>query len=156
MLLVLFHLGSDQYAIDSLRVIKIIPMVILKPVSASLSPIAGVFNYGGNLVPVIDLRKLIQGKPGERRLSTRIILIKPPNAPKTAPILGLIAEKVTDTITKNQQDFTASQFQDFDSLYLGDMIHDDQGMIQYLRLEHLLSELQQKRLIPSAIQGFQE
>ncbi|MGK7946604.1 MAG: chemotaxis protein CheW [Microcystaceae cyanobacterium] len=153
MLLVLFHLGSDQYAIDSLRVIKMIPLVILKPVSASLSPIAGVFNYGGQLVPVIDLRQLIQGKPCQKLLSTRIILISPPNAPENATILGLMAEKVTDTITKNQQDFTASQFQDLNSLYLGDMIHDDQGMIQYLRLEHLLSELQQKQLIPPAIQG---
>jgi chemotaxis-related protein WspB len=153
MLLVLFQLGNDQYALDSSRVIKIIPMVILKPVSAAASPIVGVFNYGGKLVPVIDLRELIQRKPCERLLSTRIILVKPPEDGNNASILGLMAEKVTDTITKNQQDFTASEFQDINSLYLGDMIHDDQGMIQYLRLEHLLSELQHKRLIPPVIKS---
>lgn len=153
MLLVLFQLGNDQYALDSSRVIKIIPMVILKPVSSSASPIVGVFNYGGKLVPVIDLRELIQRKPCERLLSTRIILVKPPEDGNNASILGLMAEKVTDTITKNQQDFTASEFQDINSLYLGDMIHDDQGMIQYLRLEHLLSELQHKRLIPPVIKS---
>lgn len=109
---------------------------------------AGVFNYGGKVVPVIDLSQLIHKKPCQAFLSTRIILVHYPSLHQDSPILGLMAEKVTDTIVKTQEDFIASDFQGLNSIYLGEMIHDEQGMIQYIHLEHLLSELQQKRLLP--------
>ncbi len=137
MLLLLFHLGSDRYAIDSSQVIEIIPLINLKKVSSSVSHIAGIFNYGGKVVPVIDLGQLIHQKSCQALLSTRIILVYHSFLEQNSSLLGLVAEKVTDTIAKNEEDFISAEFQAINTSDLGDMIHDEQGMIQYIHLDHL-------------------
>ena len=54
MLLLLFHLGSELYAIESSQVIDIIPTVNLRPLHHVPDYVAGLFNYRGKFIPVID------------------------------------------------------------------------------------------------------
>ena len=59
MLLLLFHLGSELYAIESSQVIEIIPTVNLRPLHHVPDYVAGLFNYRGKFIPVIDLSQLL-------------------------------------------------------------------------------------------------
>ena len=75
MLVLQFYLGDVMYVIKCERVREVAPMVALKKMPHAPDCVAGLFNYRGMIVPVIDLRQLIHGVPCQLRLSTRIILV---------------------------------------------------------------------------------
>ncbi len=97
MLALLFCLGDIKYAIPGSKVREIVPLVSLKTISHAPEYFAGFFNYRGEIVPVIDLRKLIQGVPCRMRMSSRIILVDYAGKGGAVYTLGLMAEQVTDT-----------------------------------------------------------
>lgn len=101
MLMVLFQLGSDRYAIDCKHVVEIIPLVTLKSVPHAPAHIAGLFNYRGSVVPVVDVRQLIQGSPCRAHLSTRIIMAD------YGRVIGLLAERVSEVREKPSTPLTA-------------------------------------------------
>ena len=98
MLLVLFQLQDDAYAIDSAKVIEVIPFLMTQKIPMTPKFITGMVNYRGNPVPVIDLGLLLNEKPCRQQLSTRIILISVSVGQKFKKIIGLLAENVTETI----------------------------------------------------------
>ncbi len=59
-----------------------------------------------------------------------------------------MAERVTETLDKPDQELVNTGMQMDDAPYLGEMIMDEKGMIQRIRLEHLLSDSQQLYLSP--------
>ena len=63
MLFLLFQLGSDRYAIDALRVVEVLPCVQVKQIPHAPAGIAGVINYRGAPVPVLDLCLLTLRRP---------------------------------------------------------------------------------------------
>jgi chemotaxis-related protein WspB len=147
--MLIFNVGTDLYALDSSQVVEIIPRVILRQVHHGPEYVAGVFNYRGVIVPVIDLCHLIQRKPSLSHLSTRIIMVKYCHEDGNETFLGLMAERVTETLTKSNSDFIKPGIEVKEAPYLGDMIMDDKGMIQCLKLEYLLTQSQQLNLLPS-------
>ncbi|MEH2125493.1 MAG: chemotaxis protein CheW [Nostoc sp.] len=154
MLMLLLNIGNERYAIESRQVIEVIPLVVLKTLPQQPEHIAGVFNYRGRIVPVIDLCQLMRGKASTEYLSTRIILVNywgSNNTELKAPyILGLMTEQVVETLHQSQSKFVDPNIQIDTAPYLGKMIVDDQGMIQCLRIEYLLSEAQQVNLLPES------
>jgi chemotaxis-related protein WspB len=139
MLLLMFYLGEELYAIDSTEVVEIIPRIGLRPIYQAPDYVAGLFNYRGSFVPVVDLRQLIQSQSCHSCLSTRIIIVNYPTGDRSR-YLGLMAEKVTDTFYPQ-----SSQTKDFSpavnkSNYLGTMIMDQAKMIQLIRLQSLFSD----------------
>lgn len=140
MLLVLFSIGNDRYALDSTQIVEIIPLVSLKKIPHAPEPVAGLLHYRGQLVPVIDLSQLIQGRPCRHQLNTRILLVHYPDRTETSHILGLLAERVTETIQKNKKDFLPSGVTVTEAPYLGRISPDEQGMIQCVLVEHLLPD----------------
>ncbi|MEH2199158.1 chemotaxis protein CheW [Nostoc sp.] len=154
MLMLLLSIGNERYAIESRQVVEVIPFVLLKTLPHQPEYIAGVFNYRGRIVPVIDLCRLMRGKPSSEYLSTRIVLVNywGNNTELKAPyILGLITEQIVETLHKSEVEFVDSNIQIDTAPYLGNMIVDDQGMIQCLRIEYLLSEAQQVNLLPESL-----
>src|SRR5438105_11295634 len=75
MLLLTFKIGSDRYALPASQMIEVVPLVSLKKIPQAPPGVAGIFNYHGQPVPVIDLSELTIGIPAQARVSTRIILI---------------------------------------------------------------------------------
>jgi chemotaxis-related protein WspB len=146
MLMLLFSLGNERYAIESREIVEIIPLVLLKNLPQKPEHIAGVFNYHGRIVPVIDLCHLMRGKPCSDNLSTRIVLVN-----YGGHILGLMAEQVVETLHKSESEFVDSHIQIDAAPYLGKMILDDKGMIQCIRIEYLLSEVEQVHLLPQSL-----
>jgi chemotaxis-related protein WspB len=142
MLMLLFYVGKDSYAIESSRVVEVIPRVPLRKIHHVPDYVPGLFNYRGTIAPVIDLCHLIQGTPSRFHLSTRIIMVKSFQQNTTVQYLGLMAERIIHTLNKPETDFVNSNAQMNEAPYLGGMILDKKGMIQQIHLERLFTDAQ--------------
>ena len=140
MLFILFHLGNDRYALDSRQVIEVVPMVILKRLPNAPNYVGGLFRYRGVVVPVIDLCALIRNAPCSRLLSSRIVLVSYPGSDGRKHVLGLMAERIVETLTACEADLAPSGIDLNESPYLGKIICREQEMIQCIRIEHLLPD----------------
>ena len=139
MLMLLFQAGDNLYAIDSAQVVEVIPIVTLRPLNHVPEYIAGVFNYRGNLVPVVDLCRLLHHTDCRSRFSTRIMMVYYPTSDGTRQWLGLMAERVTETLNRPDLD-AKNTAQVSDVPYLGNLFMDEKGMIQQIHWQHLVSD----------------
>lgn len=169
MLYLLFQLGNERYALEAAQALEVIPYVALKKIPRAPQGVAGVFNYRGQPVPAVDLCELTLGRPARELLSTRIIVVnyqlprsslksevqslksdfRPETsdsrhselAPATPPqATGLIVEHATGMIRREPGQFVAVGVELRHAPYLGPVIMDEQGVIQLLHPEHLLTE----------------
>ena len=148
--MLIFYIGNDRYALDTSHVVEVIPMVLVREVPQAPKYVAGVFNYRGTIVPTIDLCQLIKGSPSRSSLSTRIVMVNYRHADGSTSLLGLMAERVTDTLNQKDNELVESGFQPEEARYLGKMIVDDRGMIQHIQLDRLLPDSQRAYLLPSS------
>ena len=139
MLLLLFKLGADRYALDAGRVVEIVPLVALKKVPQAPKGLAGIFNYRGQPVPAVDLCELALDRPASERLSTRIIIINYHSPEGTGHLLGLIAEHATQTLRKDAKEFVDPGIQIGGAQYLGPVLLDPLGPIQLIHEQRLLT-----------------
>ncbi len=98
MLLLLFSIGDGRYGIEATQTLEIWPVLPLKPIPRTPDYIAGLASCKKRLVPVIDISKLYTGKPVSSRISTRIILTKIKGINNREHVIGIVAERVTDTV----------------------------------------------------------
>ncbi len=138
MLFILFRLGTERYALESAHVIEVIPRLPLRPQSGTPEFVAGLCNFRGSVVPVLDLAMLTLGTPCREQLSTRIILINHTLRSGTKRILGLIAEAVTDAVKREPGEFVAVSTGQ--APHLGKIALDDGGMVQCIVPEYLLPQ----------------
>jgi chemotaxis-related protein WspB len=152
MLFLLFQLGPDRYALESSRVVEVLPLVELKRLPQAPRGVAGVFNYRGRPVPAVDLSDLTLGQPSAVRMSTRIIVVRYRSASRSNHLLGLVAENATETIRRDGKDFVDPGVKIGAAPYLGPILMDSHSRpIQWLREEHLLSEPVEKLLFRPAV-----
>lgn len=142
-LLLLFSAGGLLYAMESRHVVEVIPRVNLRPVLNQPAHLAGMFNYRGAVLPVVDLCRLIHGAASGGQLSSRIIMVRAAAASSAAdpPCLGLLAEGVTDTLSRPLSAFQDSALAADGSSCLGGLHVEERGMVQLLHLERLLQQL---------------
>ena len=138
MLFLLFQLGKEYYALEAAQVVEVLPLVGLKEIPHAPRGVAGIFNFRGASVPAIDLSDLTLGRPAQRLLSTRIILVNYPGENGGKQLLGLIAEKVTETLRREPKDFIASGITNKKAPYLGPVTADARGFIQWIKVDQLL------------------
>lgn len=74
-------------------------------------------------------------------------MVNYPMKDNTLRYLGLMAERVTETLNKPNTELVEAAIQVNEAPYLGEMIMDDKGMIQCIRLDKLFSDSQQKYLM---------
>lgn len=98
MLLLLFKLQDDAYAIDSAKVMEVIPFLQTQKIPMTPKFITGMANFRGKPVPVIDLGLLLNDQPCRQQLSTRIILTSIAFGSQFKKVVGLLAEDVTETV----------------------------------------------------------
>jgi chemotaxis-related protein WspB len=140
MLFLLFKLGKDRYALEANRVVEVLPLLAVKRLPQAPPGVAGIFNLRGRPVPAIDLNELTFGSSARERLTTRIIVVNHTDANGQQHPLGLIAENVTQTLRRDPRDFMSSGVSLAAAPYLGPVVMDPQGPIQWLNTQHLLSE----------------
>ena len=139
MLFVLFHLGKDRYALAAQQVVEIVPFLTLKKFPQSPRGVAGMFIYRGRPVPALDLCELTLGRPAVEHLSTRII-INQSQIPGEEHLVGLIAERATETMRREEKDFVDAGVRVTAPSFLGPILTDDQGVIQLIQPEKLLQQ----------------
>ena len=155
MLFVVFHLGTDRYALQASRVIEVLPLVELKKIPDAPKGVAGIFNYRGRPVPAVDLSELTLGQPAARRLSTRIIIVNHPDDTGRNHPLGLIAERATEIIQRESGEFAEPGFKLGGAPYLGPVLMDGQGGIQWVYEQRLLSDNVRDRLFCETLEQTQ-
>lgn len=138
MLFLLLEVGRDRYALDARQVAEVLPLVSITRLPQAPPSVAGILNYRGAPVPVIDVSQLTLGRPAERRLSTRIVLVHYPDAAGVRRLLGLIAERATHTLRREETDFVASGVTSGGAPYLGPVATDARGLLQRLDARTLL------------------
>ena len=138
MLFLLFGLARDRYVLDVSQVAEVLPLVDIRQMPQAPTAVAGILNYRGTPVPVIDVSQLTLGRPAERRLSTRIVLVHYPGADGRPRLLGLIAERATQTVRREEKDFVASGVTSDGASYLGPVVADARGLLQWLDVRTLL------------------
>lgn len=136
MLFLLIHLGHDRYLIDARQVAEVLPLVEIMPLPQAPPAVVGVLDYRGTLVPVLDLTQLMLNRPAERRLHTRIVLIRhAPDDHRATALLGLIVEKVTETRRVGKAGFEHSGIA---GAHAGSVVTDREGLAQRLDILMLL------------------
>ncbi len=144
MLLVKFKIGDNYYAINTDDVIEIIPAIPFRPIPGTPDFFAGIFDYHGQIVSVIDVSRLTINTPSILRLSTRIILLDFPFKNKKT-ILGLLAEDVTDVIDVEDSSFQNTGISSEKAPFLTSVCKYEGKLVQLIQIEKLFSkELQEK------------
>ena len=140
MLILLFQLGKDRYALEANRVVEVVPLLSLTKIPQAPKGVAGMFVYRGRAVPAVDLCELIIGIPARERLSTRIIVVEYSEASGRNQFLGLIVERATGMMRRDPQDFMDAGLSAAAAPFLGPVLTDDRGVIQLLHTQKLLPE----------------
>jgi chemotaxis-related protein WspB len=140
MLFLLFQLGKDRYALEASRVVEVVPLLTLKQLPQAPKGVAGVFNYRGRPVPAVDLGALTLGQSASERFSTRIIIVNYPDDSGTNHLLGLIAEHATELVHKEAKDFVDPGMKLGAAPYLGPILADGNGAIQWIYEHRVLPE----------------
>jgi len=138
MLFVLFHLGKERYALEAALVVEVVPLLALKRFPQSPRGVAGMFIYRGRPVPALDLCELTVGRPAQEHFSTRIILINHDRSPGQGQLVGLIAERVTETLRCDEKEFVDPGVQLAAAPFLGPVLMDGKGVVQIISPEKLL------------------
>jgi chemotaxis-related protein WspB len=170
MLLLTFRAAESPYAVDVARVVEVVPRIDLRRLPHAPAFLAGVFDYRGLVVPVIDLGILLGSEGCPYRLSTRIILVdsrptdrkghlvaeevtahEPVEPGGEAPpegatpddrrwLLGLVAEQVSDVSTVKPEQVISSAMQLPQSPYLGAIVAIGREMVQLVEPDRILQE----------------
>ena len=144
MLFLLFDLDADRYAIAAIAIAEVLARGPVKAVPAAPAWIAGLIDYRGALVPVIDVPRLALGRPARDLRSTRLVIAyddatdtasqpAPAGSPvNEAPLIGLILEHATQTRHLNRDAFTDSRIDTPNARWLGPVARDEHGLVQWV------------------------
>ncbi len=139
MLMLLFQAGNRRYALNSQIVGEVLPWASLYPATGSHSAIAGLLNYHSQLVSVIDLGQLIHQSPSQPNYGSRIMLINAAGIPgfASAQWVGLLADRVVDTLQIRPDQLETIDDQGSAAAYLGAAIVQEQTIIRCFHPERL-------------------
>jgi len=144
MLFIVFKAGNANYALEARQVIEVVPLVTLRACPGAPAYIAGLANYRGTGVPIVDLGRLVGGAPSAVYLSTRIILTPYTGGDNQQRIVGLLAESVTNTVERDEADFGQNNVAVPGTSGLGKLAVSGTGFIQRVVVERLVpKELEQ-------------
>jgi chemotaxis-related protein WspB len=138
-LFLLCQLGSDRYALEAARITEVLPLVGLKKILRAPPGIAGMLNYHGDFVPVIDLSELALGRSAPSRLGTRIILVRLLEEGDKFYHLGIIAENATEMMRCDPADFVSPGIVSGEAPYLGAISIGTHGVVQRVDIDRLLT-----------------
>lgn len=152
MLFILFTLDNERYVIDATQVERLMPLTPQSPPKAipgAPSWVAGVLDHEGTPLPVIDLPALALGRPAAQLMSTRVVLVRYPHA-GTVRLLALLLEGATRTIRLAADAFHDAGIDMPHARYLGPVASEAGGLVQWIRVEHLLPDDVKTLLFPEA------
>ena len=141
MLFVLFSAGDDRFAISSRQVEEILPLAQLKSLPHSHPAFAGLLNYHGTPIPILDFNVLLGLPPVEPCFVSRIMLCNATFGNRPPRLLGLLAQKVTETRNLPEFKFIDPGARPSDAGYLGKIYEETDGrFLQWIHPEKILPQ----------------
>jgi chemotaxis-related protein WspB len=132
-----FQIGDDEYVLEAARVHRVLPLVAIRRIPHAPTGVAGTMNYHRTAVPVVDLSQIVLGRPASTHLSTRVILV-PIRIGDQERLLGVIAEKVTQTTQRDAAEFGPTGVTTDGARYLGPIAGDGSRLLQWINVQQLL------------------
>ena len=139
MVYLLFQIGADRYALEAAGIAAVEPLVRWKRIPQAAAGVAGVVDYHGQPVPVVDLSAMALGQPAQASLSTRLVLVQYRCSDGVERLLGLLAEKATETARYESGDFQDPGVAAEGAPYLGPVVRDARGIVQRVEVARLLT-----------------
>lgn len=133
-----FQVGELLLGIDIHQVQEINRNLQLTPVPHAPEAIRGVINLRGEVVTVVDLRRVLGLSPTEFSRSTRNVIIK-----HAGEQISLLVDRVADVITCQSDDIDPlpENLGSFDGCYFRGVFKLDQGLLIVLNVNETLQSL---------------
>lgn len=129
-LLLEFSIAAQTYALPAKVIVEVVPAVPLREVAGQLPTL----DYRGIQVPVLDLRQRYCGEATDSALATRIVLVGDNGH---TPTLGLLAERVTETVRVRAMNAVSSAPMPVPAR----AICDERGIVRFvLELDRLIAD----------------
>ena len=136
---VVFSVGDDRYALPAADLIEVLPLLTLKQLPQTPEWVAGLLNYRGEPVLVVDISTLMTGKPCRAIVSTRILLTSVQRGDGTGKVLGLMAEGVTGTVKILPETLRTSEIWNKSTPYLGLLAMHEGEILQIIHPDKVLT-----------------
>ena len=144
MQLLTFTIGAEDYAIESRRVVEVLPFVAARPIPRTPDAIRGIFTHRGRLIPLVDLGWLLIDKPLRETLSTRVIVVEfsighfSIGTGDQRVRLGVAAENVVSLCSSSEVETSLPALPTPDAPALGRLLRINGRTVQVLDVERLL------------------
>ncbi|MGK4925268.1 chemotaxis protein CheW [Bordetella hinzii] len=146
-----FRIDGDRYALDCAQVVEVLGRVPLKQLPGTPDCVAGLLDYRGHPVPVIDVSAAAGAAPAPRLTSSRLAVVHyAPDGRETPHLLGLILAGATDTLWLDPDGFEPAGLRQDGAPFLGPIIRDGLGLIQRADVGLMLGEAVRAMLYPEA------
>lgn len=139
MLVVLFSIGEDRYAIRAAEVFEITPVLELKKIPGAPDFVAGLCNFRGKPMPVLDLSAVARGVACPILLSTRMIVVNFVLDSGGVRPLGLLAEHATETANIDESELQRPGVEIRTAPYLGKVAVSSGELVQLVEVDELLT-----------------
>jgi chemotaxis-related protein WspB len=150
MLYLMMQIEGTRYALDIRRVAEVLPLVALQGLPRAPHGVAGIIDYGGEPVPVVDLSVLLAGRPAHRRFNTRIVVVRCASGGDSR-LLALIAERATETMRREPSDFREPGVKALAPPAIWPVALDPEGPVYCMEVDSLLPEALAGSLLKQAV-----
>lgn len=133
------HKG-DRYLIPIDDVLEVTPYVHSRPMPRSPGYVVGIIDYRGEALPLIDVSYLLSEQTSKDALSSRILIGVIKDLEGNKVTVAWLFEGMTETIRIDESLFEAAPVHLSDSAYLGDVVTDENGVMQRILLQKILPE----------------
>lgn len=138
-----FFVGSEEYALDIMRIKEIINPVPVTPVPKAPAFIEGIIELRGAFLPVVDLRKRfdLPTTPATRETKYVIVAIE-------RRIVGLVVDRVVEVrrIATEQISEAPDMAVGVDARYFNGVVKWDDRIVMMLDLDEVLSRAEREQL----------
>ncbi len=99
-----FMLGSEEYAVDILRIREIIRLRVITAVPRAPSFVPGVLSLRGTILPIVDLRKRLRLPAAALDKRARILVVSADDG----ELFGLLVDEVRNVVPLRAEDIEAT------------------------------------------------
>lgn len=133
-----FHIGDLLLGVDIHQVREINRNLHISPVPHTPEAVRGVINLRGEVVTVIDLRRVLGLPPAEVTRATRNVIVN-----SEGERIGLLVDAVADVITCQAEDIDTlpENLSDLEQRLFAGVFKLEQGLLVVLKVEETLSSI---------------
>lgn len=131
-----FSLGDGSYAVNLLKVREVIPVPEMTPIPKAPAHVCGLMNLRGQIIPVIDLRKMMGIIPSKDKTQMGVIIFDLGDH-----FAGVIVDCIQKVLNVNQECISPVPENESKDYYLG-IINVDGRLCIWLEPNKLLNDIQ--------------